>query len=486
MEKYQMYINGDWVDSVTGKTRDVLNPYTSEALWQVPDGNEEDVDKAVNAALEAREAWADTLVTDRVNYLTGALQSLMARGERIIDILVKEGGQAISVCRMFHMASLGIITDAIQTATKFYGETIPSATGRLSITLKPPLGVVGLITAWNFPFVINLLKASPALLSGNTVILKPSIETPINALELARIFEEIGLPKGVFNVITGRGSVVGQRLVEHPNVSKISFTGSTSTGRDVAERAGRGLKKLTLELGGSDPVIVCDDADIDWASDAVVSGRFTHQGQICISSKRIILVEKIAEEFKDKLVEKTRKLKIGDPMDTKTQIGPLINKEAIRKVDEQVKGSIEQGAKLLCGGTYKNLVYEPTVMDNCTNEMPCCKEECFGPVAPIITVPDFDSAIRAANESAYGLSSGIFTKDVSMAMKAANMIQSGAVHINDSSMYFDPFAPFGGVKGSGMGKEMGGHYAFREYTNTKWITINTDRVTYPYLAFGDQ
>ena len=484
MERYKMYIGGEWVDSASGKTREVLYPYTLEALWEVPEGVEEDVDRAVGAALKARESWATKRITERIDYLRAALKLLEGKREEMVEITVKEGGHTISVARWFFDSALTRFRAAIEAAPQFYGETIPSSTGRFSFTIKQPVGVVGAIVPWNVPLTMAIVKIAPALLMGNTLVLKPSAETPISALELAKIFEVVNLPEGVLNVVTGSGSVVGRRLVEHPEVSKISFTGGTATGRDIAERAGRTLKKLTLELGGSDPVIICEDADIDWATDAVVYGRFYHQGQICISSKRVILLEKIANEFKEKMLEKTKKLKIGDPMDPKTQIGPLINKEQLEKVDEQVRESIKMGANLLCGGKYEKLVYEPTILDGCTTEMPCCKEECFGPVAPLIVVPDLDAAIKVANETIYGLSAGVFTQDLSKAMTVITKIQSGSVHVNECSLHIDPLAPFGGVKASGIGKELGGHYAFEEYTTTKWATINTERVSYPFLLLG--
>lgn len=484
MERYKMYIDGEWVDSASGKSREVFYPYTLEALWEVPEGVEEDVDRAVEAALKAWELWATKRMTERIYYLRAVLELLKGKREEMAEITVKEGGHPISVARWFFDSALAGFQAAIEAAPGFYGETIPSATGRFSFTIKRPMGVVGAITPWNAPLPVAISKIAPALLVGNTLVLKPSEETPISALELAKIFEAVNLPKGVLNIVTGSGSMAGRRLVEHPEVSKISFTGGTATGKDIAERAGRTLKKLTLELGGSDPVIICEDADIDWATDAVVYGRFYHQGQICISSKRIILLEKIAEEFKEKILEKTEKLKIGDPMDPKTQIGPLINKEQLEKVDRQVKESIKMGANLLCGGKYEKLVYEPTILDGCTMEMPCCQEECFGPVAPLIAVPDLDTAIKVANRTIYGLSAGVFTQDLSKAMTVITKIQSGSVHVNECSLLIDPWAPFGGVKASGMGKGEGGHYAFEEYTDTKWATISTERVSYPFLLLG--
>ena len=486
MEKYKMYIGGEWVDSVSGEMREVLYPSTQEALWEVPDGVEEDVDRAVEAALKAWEPWAMLRLTRRIHYLRAALELLEDKKEEMVEIMVKEGGHPISLARWFFEGALGRLRATIEAAPGFYGETIPSTTGRFSCTIKQPIGVVGAIVPWNAPLTQAINKIAPALVTGNTMVLKPSMETPISALELAKVFEAVELPKGVFNVVTGSGLVAGKRIVENPKVSKISFTGDTATGRDIAERAGRTLKKLTLELGGSDPLIVCEDANIDWATDAAVYGRFYHQGQICISSKRIILLERIAEEFKEKMLEKTRRLKIGDPMDPKTQIGPLINKQQTEKVHQQVKGSINMGAKLLCGGRYEKLVYEPTILGDCTMEMPCCREECFGPVAPLITVPDFDTAIEIANDTIHGLSGGIFTQDLSKAMKAITRIQSGSIHVNECSLHIDPFAPFGGVKASGMGKELGGHYAFEEYTNTKWVTINIEQASYPFLRLGDK
>jgi aldehyde dehydrogenase (NAD+) len=326
---------------------------------------------------------------------------------------------------------------------------------------------------------LSINKIGHALAAGNTVVLKPSSETPVIGLKIAELFEKAGLPAGVLNVVTGPGPTVGDELVVNPKVRLVTLTGETVTGRKVAEKAGANLKPVVLELGGKDPVIVLKDADLDYAVDAVCFGAFMHQGEICMSVERVIVEKQIADEFSKRLATKAKTLRIGDPKDPKTIIGPLINQKQLQTVDTQVKDAVERGAKLMCGGKYKGLFYEPTVLTGVTREMRIFREETFGPTAPITAVRDVDEAIEVANDTEYGLSSGVITNDLQKALYIAERLESGMVHINDASVYDEPYAPFGGVKASGIGRE-GGKVSMDTLTELKWITIQKGKRHFPF------
>jgi aldehyde dehydrogenase (NAD+) len=318
---------------------------------------------------------------------------------------------------------------------------------------------------------------------GNTAVLKPSSESPISGgLVHAEIFEEAGLPPGVLNVLInapGFADEVGDVLIADPRVRRISFTGSTEVGRELAEKAGRYLKRVTLELGGSDPVLILRDADVDYAVNAATFGRFQHQGQICMSSKRLIVEKPVAEEFMEKFVAKASGLKVGDPKEHDTIIGPLINQAQLEILREQVDEAIERGAKVLCGGKFEGLSYWPTVLTDVKEDMKVCQEEVFGPVVPVIVVEDDEEALRVANNSQFGLSSGIITNDFEKGLAIAERLETGMVHINDASIHDEPQVPFGGVKDSGWGRH-GGLAALEEFTELRWVTMQRTPRQYPF------
>jgi aldehyde dehydrogenase (NAD+) len=351
------------------------------------------------------------------------------------------------------------------------------------MAIRQPVGVVAGIAPWNAPLILSLRAVALPMACGNTTVLKPSAEAPVSGgIIFAEIFEEAGFPKGVFNVVTngpGFSGEVGDELIGHPKVRRLSFTGSSEVGRQIAEKAARHLKKVTLELGGNDPLIVLKDADVDYAVNAATFGRFNHQGQICMSSKRIIVERPLAARFTRKFVEKVRTLKVGDPQDPDTIIGPLINQGQVHKLHKQVQEAIKQGAKLVCGGKYDRCCYYPTVLTNVAPDMNIAREETFGPVAPIIVVEDADEAVRVANDSRFGLSAGVITGDFQKGLEIAERLESGMVHINDSSVHDEPQVPFGGMKESGYGRH-GGRAAIEEFTELRWISIQRTPRQYPF------
>jgi acyl-CoA reductase-like NAD-dependent aldehyde dehydrogenase len=349
--------------------------------------------------------------------------------------------------------------------------------------MRKPVGVVSVISPWNFPYILTLRAVAPALALGNAVVLKPSEESPLaGGLLVAEVFEEAGVPPGVLNVITcARNEVaeVGDVMVTHPAVGVVSFTGSTATGRVLAEKAGRHLKRIVLELGGKSPIIVLEDADLDLAVSAAAFGGFFHQGQICMAATRILVEHSLAGALASQLVDKLATLKMGDPSDPETAIGPITSPTQLAKIQAHVDDAVAKGAKVLAGGHSRGPYFEPTLLTNVTPEMRCYHEETFGPVVSLTPVKSAEEAVRLANDTSYGLSAAIITGDPERGMALAERIQSGIVHVNDSTVHDEPHAPFGGIKGSGLGRH-GGRAAIEAFTEIRWVSLQTERRHYPF------
>jgi acyl-CoA reductase-like NAD-dependent aldehyde dehydrogenase len=481
--KYKMYIGGEWVDAKGGKTFDDYNPATGELWAQIPSGDRADAKAAIDAAHNARTAWADTPHPQRAAYLLKAADILEQRQQELAGNITDESGSWFGKAMFETGYSAGLIRAAAAAVYQVAGEILPSDYGKINLLVRQPLGVVVVISPWNFPLLLSLRAVVFAMAVGNTVVLKPSSESPVSGgLMIAQIFEEAGLPPGVLNVITCPGEIVeevGDELVVNPKVKGISFTGSSATGRHLAEKAGRHLKKIALELGGKDPLIILADADMDRAVNAAVFGRFMHQGQICMSVERIIVEEPIAEEFTERFVAKTKTLKVGNPREPANIIGPIINQKQLEKVHDHVTDALEKGATLLCGGEYEGLFYQPTVLTDVTPEMKVYREETFGPVAPVITVKDVEEAIAVANDSEYGLSAGVITQDEGKGLYVAQRLESGMVHVNDASVHDEPHMPFGGVKASGIGRH-GGKASIEAFTEPRWLSLERGGRHYPF------
>jgi aldehyde dehydrogenase (NAD+) len=479
-----MYINGQWVDALDGKTFDDYNPYNGEVYARIPSGKRRDARKACDAAAAAFPDWSNTPPAERQRYLLRAADILEKRRQEILDIVTQETGGTVGWA-MFQTGFVpGLLREAAAQVHAIGGEIIPAdLPGAFFMAIRQPVGVVAGIAPWNAPLILSLRAIALPIACGNTTVLKPSSEAPVSGgIIFAEVFEEAGFPRGVFNVVTngpGFSGEMGDELIEHPKVRRISFTGSSEVGRQIAEKAARHLKKVTLELGGNDPLIILKDADIDYAVTAATFGRFNHQGQICMSSKRIIVEKPLAAQFTKKFIEKVQRLKVGDPQDPATIIGPLINQEQVDKLHKQVQEAIKNGAKLVCGGKYDGRCYHPTVLTNVTPDMNIAREETFGPVAPIIIVEDADEAVRVANDSRFGLSAGVITSDFQKGLEIAERLESGMVHINDSSVLDEPQVPFGGMKESGYGRH-GGRAAIEEFTELRWISIQRTPRQYPF------
>lgn len=468
----KMLIGGKLIEKM--ENIKIKNPVNNKIIDTVPHGNREDAKNAINAANMAAKIIKDNpsrIISENLYYI---YEELSKNTKKFAEMISLDCGKPIKDSIGEVERSKQTILLSAEEAKRIYGETVPmdaciGGENVIGYTTRVPLGVIGAITPFNYPLNLVIHKVAPAIAAKNTVVLKPSIKAPLVALKLAEIMDTY-LESGVINVVTGFGSEVGDEIVRNELVNKISFTGSIKTGLKISKNAG--MKKLTLELGGNDPLIVLEDADIEKAVEAALTGAYLNAGQVCIGVKRIILDKKIADEFTDKFVNATEKLKVGDPLDFKTDIGPLIDEEAAISVEKIVNETLNEGAELLCGGKRNGAFYTPTIIDNVNSKMEIVQEETFGPIAPLIHVNGLEEAIEVANDTKYGLQAGIFTNNINNALKAAKEIEAGAVVINKQSTYRTDNMPFGGCKMSGMGKE-GIKYAVEDMTKTKLVLINS-------------
>ena len=478
----KLYIKGQWTDATGGARFPVMNPSTGQVFREIADATRDDARAAIDAAHAAFPEWSGMNHAQRARILHKAGDVLESRAKDLQEVLVAEGGSWIGKSMFETGYASGVFRAAAAAAYQVNGEILPSEHGKLSLVMRVPLGVVSVISPWNFPMVLSSRGFAPALAVGNCVVLKPSEETPVaGGLLFAEILEEAGVPPGVFNVIScSRDNVaeVGDELIANPDVHGISFTGSTAVGSKIAAQAGGLLKKCCVELGGKDALIVLDDADIEHAVNAATFGAFMHQGQICMSVERIIVQEAIADEFTEKLIANTRKLGVGDPRELGNCIGPVINETQLGKIRAQVDEAVAAGAKIVCGGGNDGLFFEPTILVDVTRDMRIFREETFGPVAPILRASNDDEAVEIANDSAYGLSSGIMTSNEERGLSIAQRLRTGMAHINDSSVNDEPHVPFGGIGASGLGRH-GGKPGIDTFTELRWITLERGGRHYP-------
>jgi len=478
----QVFYGGNWHEVSSGQSFEVFNPASGEVCTHVADASLEDVKRVISAASAAPETWAGLSHTRRAAYLLKAADIMGERQQEFVDVLVEEGGSWIGKAMFETAYSIEALRAAAAMVYHMNGEVLPSEHGKVSMAMRQPLGVVSVISPWNFPLLLSVRGFAVAMAIGNTIVLKPSEETPVaGGLLLAEVFAAAELPEGVFNVVTcSRDAIrgLGDELIVNPAIRGISFTGSTAVGRHIAGLAGSMLKKACVELGGKDALIVLDDADMERAVNAATFGAFMHQGQICMSVERIIVHQAVADEFIMRLVANVKTLGMGDPSVMGNVIGPLINEKQLHQVHDQVTDAVEKGAKLLTGGHFQGLFYEPTVLAGVRSDMKIFREETFGPVAAVITVADMEEAIAVANDSEYGLSAGIISRDEDRGMAVARRLETGMVHINDSSVNDEANIPFGGVKNSGMGRQ-NGKYSVDAFSELRWITLERGGRQYP-------
>ncbi len=483
-KQYQMYINGEWVNAMDNEFYDDLNPYTGKVFAKVPSGKRADVRRAIDAAAAAFPSWSHTLPAERQTLFLKAADILEKKRDEIVSILADETGCTFGFAMFQTMFTPGLLREAAAQVHQVTGEIIPAdLPGAFHMAIRQPVGVIAGIAPWNAPLILSLRSICLPIAYGNTAILKPSTESSVSGgVVIAEVFHEAGFPKGVLNLITngpGRSGEIGDELIEDPRVRRISLTGSSAVGRDLAEKAGRHLKRVALELGGQNPLIILRDADIDRAVHATIFGAFLHQGQICMSTRRVIIEKEVAKEFTEKFVKKASGLKVGNPKEPDTIIGPLINKQQFDQVKNSVDTAIREGAKVLCGAKSDGLCYYPTVLTNVKPGSSFLREETFGPVVAVIEVKDEEEAVAIANDTMYGLSAAVFTRDITKGLAIAERIESGIVHINDQTVHDEPQVPFGGLKDSGWGR-FGGRAALEEFTELRWISLQRSDRQYPF------
>ncbi|MGQ0763165.1 MAG: betaine-aldehyde dehydrogenase [Acidobacteriota bacterium] len=480
--RQQLFIDGQFVDSESGKTFKSPNPATGETFAEVAEADKADVDKAVAAARKAYEGkWSKMSARDRGRLLYKLSQLIERDAAQLAELETRDNGKPIKESTYIDLP--GVVENFeyfAGWATKIEGETIPVPGQMFNYTLREPLGVCGQIIPWNFPLLMAAWKLAPALAAGNTVVLKPAEQTPVTALELAKLIQEAGFPEGVVNIVTGYGETAGAALASHPGIDKIAFTGSTEVGKMIARAAAENLTKVSLELGGKAPNVIFADADLDQAVNGAMMGIFFNQGQVCCAGSRIFVEEKAKDEFLARFKEKAERVKVGDPMDKATGMGPQVSEEQLNRIKGYVDIAREEGATVFSGGgspelaeEFKNgYFFQPTIFSEVDNKMRVAQEEIFGPVSSVITFKDDDELIQKANDTIYGLSAGIWTQNITRAHRFAKAIKAGVVWINTYNM-MNAASPFGGYKQSGYGREMGKH-ALDLYTQVKsvWVDLS--------------
>ena len=463
-----------------GGTVPVIDKATGEVLFTSGVASPEDVADACRAAKQAQEQWAQRPPIERGDILRKFAQLCEFYADQISPWIIRETGSIPPKAPFEIMTSAREAIEIAGTTGQPVGHILASALTRKSYARRVPLGVVGVITPWNSPFILAARVVLPALAMGNAVVLKPDLQTPVcGGYLLAKLFELAGVPEGVFNVIHGGGDV-GAALVENPDVNMISFTGSTATGRKVGEAAGRDLKKVALELGGNNAAIVFEDADLDGTVSATAFGSFFHQGQICFTVGRHIVHEAVAEAYAAKLAEKARNLHVGNPFTQQVHLGPMINEKQAARAQRLLDDSVASGASVLAGGSREGLNFKPTVLTGVTTQMAVYADEIFGPVAPIVTFKTEDEAVALANGVPYGLATAVFTRNQAKAMRIADKVKTGIVHINDQTVLHEVFGPIGGMGASGNGARSGGPSVMDEYSQWQWITVNEEIPAYPF------
>jgi alpha-ketoglutaric semialdehyde dehydrogenase len=477
---YQNFIGGEWKSTHSGETFISTNPArTSEIIGHYQKSNAADLEDALEAATKAQPAWEAIAAPARGDVLYRAAQILEGRQEELAQLMTREMGKVLKETRGDVQIAIDVARFMAGEGKRAEGETVPSALpNKLCLTLRHPIGIVGIITPWNFPIAIPAWKTLPALLAGNAVVLKPASDTPLLALKLAEVLEEAGLPAGVFNVITGPGGTLGDALASHQKVNMISLTGSTEVGRHVGEICGRDLRRCSLELGGKNAVVVLNDGDLDLAAESVTWAAFGTTGQRCTATSRVIVQRGALKGFTERLVAAAEKLRIGDGLNPATEMGPLVNMDRVKAVHDYTKIGLHEGAQLVSGGSpltngefSEGAFYRPTIFSEVTPEMRIASEEVFGPFVSIIPVDSYEQAMQVVNGTAYGLSTAVFTESSRLTFRAMRDIQSGLIYFNSGTTGSEIHLPFGGMKASGNGhRELGG-VAIDEFSETKTIYI---------------
>ncbi|RXK00498.1 aldehyde dehydrogenase [Arcobacter sp. CECT 8986] len=475
LKTYQLYINGEFKDSTD--TIPVINPSNKQVISYIPKGTKEDVNSAVNAANEAQTSWEKLPAIQRAEYIKKIAQKIRENADMLAKTISEEQGKVLGLATVEVNFTADYMDYMAEWARRYEGEIIQSDRPNENIFLfKFPIGVAAGILPWNFPFFLIARKLAPAFVTGNTIVIKPSSDTPNNAFEFAKLVDEVGLPKGVFNIVSGSGSEIGNTLAAHEKVGIVSFTGSVPTGVKIMEAAAKNVTKVSLELGGKAPAIVMADANLDLAVEAIKNSRVINNGQVCNCAERVYVHKSIEKEFTEKMIEAMKATTYGDPLKEEVDMGPLINQAAVNHVQSLVDKAKEQGATIALGGEIPKrddgFFYAPTVITNVTQDMNIIKEEIFGPVLPIVTFETFDEAVQMANDSEFGLTSSIYTQNIDLAMRACKEIKFGETYINREN--FEAMQGFhAGWRKSGIGGADGKH-GLEEFLQTKVVYLQYD------------
>ncbi|HDR1021737.1 TPA: aldehyde dehydrogenase [Pasteurella multocida] len=478
MQTLNMYIDGQFVATESGQTFDVLNPATEEVIAKVTKGTAADAARAIDAAEAAQDAWEQLPAIQRAGYLRKIAEGIRARSEEIAKAISSEMGKVLPLARVEVNFTADYLDYMSEWARRYEGEIIQSDRPNEHIFLyKRAIGVTTGILPWNFPFFLIARKAAPALVTGNTIVLKPSVDSPINAVLFAEVVDQVGLPKGVFNLVHGPGGEVGNELASNPKVGLVSLTGSEPAGRKVMEAASKNIIKVNLELGGKAPAIVLADADLDLAADAIVASRVINSGQVCNCAERVYVQREVKEAFTQKLIERMKKVRAGNPLEDETlDMGPMVNKQGQTHAKQMVDEAIKAGGRLLLGGKPvegKGYYFEPTVIDNVDNSMNILRSEIFGPVIPVATFDTIDEVIKLANDCEYGLTSSVYTQNINKAMKLVSRLKFGETYINREN--FEAMQGFhAGWRKSGIGGADGKH-GLEEYLQTQVVYLQYDQ-----------
>lgn len=481
MKIYQNFIGGEWVKSNSSKAAPNINPAnTDDVIGEIPLATREEARRAVDAAAEAFVKWRSTPVPVRGRIVSQAARLLEKNKEDLAQILTHEEGKTIAESRGELLRSINVAEFCAGESRRLTGETIPSELPlNFAYTIKQPLGVVACVTPWNFPVAIPVWKIAPALVAGNTVVFKPATLTPATAVRIVEIFEEAGVPPGVLNLVLGSGSEAGDEIINHPAVKAVSFTGSNGVGIRLYEQASRRGAKVQCEMGGKNPVIVMEDADIDLAVESTVQGAFGSSGQRCTATSRAVVINEIADDFVRRVAKRAQSMKLGSGTDPQTEMGPSVDENQFKTVLGYIDIGREDGASLVCGGERatgvglnRGYYIQPTVFDHVKPNMRIAREEIFGPVLSVLRVQDFDEALLVANDSEYGLSSSIFTNDAARIFRFVDEIETGMTHINSPTTGGEAHIPFGGIKGTGIGDREQGSTALDFYTDLKVVYVD--------------
>ncbi|WP_372965004.1 aldehyde dehydrogenase family protein [Marinobacter sp.] len=476
-------LEGEWREGSGDESRSVINPYSGETILAIRSATSADLDATYRKAAQAQEAWANTPPAERSALMHRVVSIFDQRKDEIIDWLIRESGSTRLKANIEWGSARAITLEAASMPARAHGATMSSdIPGKENLVYRKPLGVVGVISPWNFPLHLSQRSVAPAIALGNAVVIKPASDTPVTGgLLLGRIFEEAGLPAGVLSVVIGPGSAIGDDFVAHPVPSLISFTGSTPVGKNLAKIAtgGRYLKRVALELGGNSPFVVLDDADVEQAVKAAVFGKFLHQGQICMAINRIIVDATIYDRFVDNFIAHVRTLNVGDPALMETAIGPIINKSQLEGLKNKIAKAKEQGATVLLDGEINGQMVSPHIFGDVTPDMDISREEIFGPLVGIQKARNEEHALELANATDFGLSSAVFSGDLSRGQRFASKIKAGMTHVNDMSVNDEAHMPFGGEKNSGLGR-FNGDWAIEEYSTVQWVSVQRTPRHYPF------